>query len=104
MRETKRGWAEQPSTRDVLDAAIRHRRAVGVELQRRGHLVSMAAPPNLAWFLAFGGITAVGFGPDSGAQMESDFVQNFWQIHALPSIVRRGRTHVTQGWAEMSKT
>ena len=52
--------------------------AVAMELQRRGHDVSMAVPPNLVGFIESAGLTGVAYGPDSGIQINqvAEFVRN----------------------------
>ena len=50
--------------------------AVGRELLRRGHEVSMAVPPDLVGFVEAAGLAAVGYGLDTRAQM--DAYRNFW--------------------------
>jgi vancomycin aglycone glucosyltransferase len=44
---------------------------VGRELARRGHEVSMAAPPNMLAFVEAAGLSAVAYGPDTREQMNS---------------------------------
>jgi vancomycin aglycone glucosyltransferase len=44
---------------------------VGRELVRRGHDVSMAAPPNMLAFVESAGLSAVAYGPDTREQMNS---------------------------------
>ncbi len=44
---------------------------VGRELVRRGHDVSMAAPPNMLGFVESAGLSAVAYGPDTREQMNS---------------------------------
>ncbi len=52
--------------------------AVGRELQRRGHDVRMAVPPNMIGFVESAGLSAVAYGPDSREQQNpaADFVRN----------------------------
>ena len=60
--------------------------AVGRELQRRGHDVRMAVPPDLVGFAESAGLAAVAYGPDNQAWLESTrnfwkrFFRNFWRI------------------------
>ena len=77
--------------------------AVGVELQRRGHDVRMAVPPNLVGFVESAGLTAVGYGPDSQELIDDDFVRNYWKLQPL-NFVRAFKEYVSRGWAEMSTT
>jgi UDP:flavonoid glycosyltransferase YjiC (YdhE family) len=84
--------------------------AVGLELLRRGHDVRMAVPPNLVGLVESAGLAAVPYGPDSAAQLDADFlrnfwkdfVRNFWQIQDPIRLVREACEPFTQGWAEMS--
>jgi len=78
--------------------------AVGVELQRRGHDVRMAVPPNLIGFVEAVGLTAVPYGPDSHAQLDEEIFRSFWRIQNPLGILRPGAESLTRGWAEMSKT
>lgn len=78
--------------------------AVGLELQRRGHEVRMAAPPNLVGFVESTGLAAVAYGPDSQEQMDANFVRNLWKIRNPIGIVREGKEYVSHGWAEMNST
>jgi UDP:flavonoid glycosyltransferase YjiC (YdhE family) len=78
--------------------------SVGVELLRRGHDVRMAAPPNLVGFVESAGLAAVAYGPDSQAQLEEDFFQDFWEIQNPMRLVRKGVDYLAQGWAEMGTT
>ena len=45
--------------------------AIGRELQRRGHQVCMAVPPNFLGFIESAGLPAVPHGPDHVAQNAS---------------------------------
>jgi UDP:flavonoid glycosyltransferase YjiC (YdhE family) len=78
--------------------------AVGRELQRRGHDVSMAAPPNLVGFVESAGLTAVAYGPDSQAQLEEEFFRNFWEVQNPIGLLRKGKEYLSQGWAQMNTT
>jgi UDP:flavonoid glycosyltransferase YjiC (YdhE family) len=49
---------------------------VGCELQRRGHEVNMAVPPNLVGFAEAVGLHAVSYGLDSRALLETQ--RNYW--------------------------
>jgi UDP:flavonoid glycosyltransferase YjiC (YdhE family) len=80
--------------------------AVGVELQRRGHEVRMAVPPDLVDFVALAGLPAASYGPDSREQMVAvaDFTHNAFKIQNPGSFVRAGKKLFVEGWAEMSRT
>jgi vancomycin aglycone glucosyltransferase len=77
---------------------------VGRELQRRGHHVRIAVPPNLLTFVESVGLAAVGYGPDSHAQL--DTAASFFSGHAgnpfgaLPEVVERA----SQVWLDKGTT
>src|SRR5438445_13755482 len=77
--------------------------AVGQELQRRGHEVRMAVPPNLVGLVHAAGLTAVEYGPDSQELIDDDFVRNYWKMQPL-NFVRAFKEYVSRGWADMSTT
>jgi vancomycin aglycone glucosyltransferase len=75
---------------------------VGRELQRRGHDVRIAVPPNMVALVESVGLDAVAYGPDSHAQLNTaaDFlVGNMNNPYgALPEIVERvARVWVDKG-------
>lgn len=77
---------------------------IGSELQRRGHEVRIAVPPNLVDFVEKAGLDAVAYGRDSHAQLDtaSDFfVANMKNPYgALPDAVERvGRIWLDKGTA-----
>lgn len=78
--------------------------AVAAELQRRGHDVRMAVPPNLIGFVESAGLRAVAYGPDSHAQLDEEIFRSFWRIQNPLAILRPGAEFLTRGWAEMSTT
>jgi UDP:flavonoid glycosyltransferase YjiC (YdhE family) len=78
--------------------------AVGLELQRRGHEVRMAVPPNMVGFVESAGLDAVAFGPSSQAVNEEDFVRNFWDISTPVKVVRAGKYYLGEVWSEMGTT
>ena len=79
---------------------------VGLELQRRGHEVRMAVPPNLVTFVESVGLAAMSYGPDSGPQIDaaSDFLHRLSRIQNPANVVRAGIELFIEGWAEMSTT
>jgi UDP:flavonoid glycosyltransferase YjiC (YdhE family) len=79
---------------------------VGLELQRRGHEVRMAVPPNLVAFVESVGLAATSYGPDSGPQIDaaSDFLHRLSRIQNPATMVRAGIELFIEGWAEMSTT
>jgi UDP:flavonoid glycosyltransferase YjiC (YdhE family) len=80
--------------------------AVGVELQRRGHEVRMAVPPDLVDFVALAGLPAAPYGPDSREQMAAvaDLTHNAFKIQNPVNFARAGKKLFVEGWAEMSRT
>jgi UDP:flavonoid glycosyltransferase YjiC (YdhE family) len=78
--------------------------AAGLELQRRGHDVRMAVPPNMLGFVDSAGLDAVAYGPSSQAVNEEDFVRNFWNISTPVKVVRAGKHYLGEVWSEMGST
>jgi UDP:flavonoid glycosyltransferase YjiC (YdhE family) len=82
--------------------------AVGRELQRRGHDVRMAVPPDLVGFAESAGLAAVAYGPDNQEWLEATrnfwrrFFRNFWRIQELKRLLRESREPGIQCWGEMS--
>ncbi|MGZ4583090.1 MAG: glycosyltransferase [Mycobacterium sp.] len=79
---------------------------VGVELQRRGHDVRMAVPPNLVDFVESAGLSAVAYGPDTREQIKAvaDYTHNAFKIQNPVDLFRDGRELFVEGWADMSRT
>jgi vancomycin aglycone glucosyltransferase len=74
--------------------------AVGRELMRRGHDVVMAAPPNMLAFVESVGLTAVGYGPDSHAQLDGA-AELFVSSTKNPfDALTEGLERATQAWAD----
>lgn len=80
--------------------------AVGMELQRRGHDVRMAVPPNLIGFVEAAGLTGVAYGPDSGIQINqvAAFVRNLTKAQNPLNLAHAGKELFVEGWAEMGTT
>jgi UDP:flavonoid glycosyltransferase YjiC (YdhE family) len=80
--------------------------ALGVELQRRGHDVSMAVPPDLVDFVGLAGLSAACYGPDSRAQIVAvaDLTHNAFKVQNPVTFLRAGKEIFVKGWAEMSRT
>ena len=78
--------------------------AVGLELQRRGHEVRMAVPPNMIGFVESAGLPAMSYGPSSEAVNEEEFVRNFWDIRTPVKVARAGRHYLGEVWADMGST
>ena len=78
--------------------------AVGLELQRRGHDVRMAVPPNMLGFVDSAGLDAVAYGPSSQAVNDEDFVRNFWNFSTPIKVLRAGKHYLGEVWSEMGTT
>ncbi len=84
--------------------------AVGRELLCRGNDVCMAVPPDLIGSAESAGLTAVAYGPETGAWLEDtrDFwaylFRNFWRVRDVLRFLRESREPGTRCWAEMSTT
>lgn len=88
-------------TRGDVEPAI----AVAFELQRRGHEVSVAVPPNLIEFAHSTGLSHVTpYGPDSHKQMESELIRKWWTLRNPVTVLRQARHLVMNGWVEMGDT
>jgi len=76
--------------------------AVGRELQRRGHDVRVAVPPNLIGFVESAGLSAVAYGQrDSQQQLDEDFLHNSWKIQNPIKLAREAMEPVTAGFEEL---
>ena len=80
--------------------------AVGVELQRRGHEVRMAVPPDLVGLVELAGLFAASYGPDSREQMVAvaDLAHNGFRLQNSINAVRASKELCVRGWAEMGRT
>jgi UDP:flavonoid glycosyltransferase YjiC (YdhE family) len=79
--------------------------AVGRELQRRGHDVRVAVPPNLVGFVESAGLSAVAYGQrDSQQQLDEDFLHNSWKIRNPIKLAREAMEPVTEGFEELGAT
>jgi vancomycin aglycone glucosyltransferase len=76
---------------------------VGRELQRRGHDVRIAVPPNMVALVESIGLDAMAYGPDSHAQLNTAadfFVGNMKNLYgALPEVLER----VAQVWVDKGR-
>ena len=83
---------------------------VGVELQRRGHVVRMAVPPNLVDFVESAGPAAVAYGPDLKVILDPHrdfwtyFFGNPWKIRELGKMWAEVSEPLTQCRGEVSRT
>jgi UDP:flavonoid glycosyltransferase YjiC (YdhE family) len=76
--------------------------AIGRELQRRGHEVRVAVPPNLIGFVESAGLSAVAYGQrDSQQQLDEDFLHNAWKIRNPITLAREAMDPVREGFEEL---
>lgn len=76
--------------------------AIGRELQRRGHDVRVAVPPNLIGFVESAGLPAVAYGQrDSQQQLDEDFLHNSWKIQNPVKLAREAMEPVREGYEEL---
>ncbi|OBH67946.1 glycosyl transferase family 1 [Mycobacterium mantenii] len=79
--------------------------AIGRELQRRGHDVRMAVPPNLVPLVEAAGLSAVAYGPDQqDGFWDTDFLGKFWNFPEARRRWRKAQYLLVESWAEMSAT
>ncbi|MBN3459542.1 glycosyltransferase [Mycobacterium sp. DSM 3803] len=84
--------------------------AVGRELQRRGHEVTIAVPPDLVGFAESAGLAAVPYGLDTqtwvGVYRDfwTCFFHRFWHVRELRRLWRRMWELSDQSWAQMNTT
>ena len=83
--------------------------AVGCELQRRGHQVRIAIPPNLVEFAESAGLDAVAYGPNADQLWTADFFRNFsrrffrkfWTVREPIKIMQELWQPVMLYWGDM---
>lgn len=81
---------------------------IGRELQRRGHDVLMAVPPNLIAFTEAAGLAATGYGLDSRAILDTQrrywtcYFRTPWKIKELTRLGRETAEFATRCWEEMT--
>jgi UDP:flavonoid glycosyltransferase YjiC (YdhE family) len=80
--------------------------SVGRELQRRGHEVRLAVPPDLVEFAEAAGLDAVPYGPQLQAFLQEDFLRTFWsQVVRNPvGALRELWKPIAQYWDDTSNT
>ncbi|MFI5511731.1 glycosyltransferase [Mycobacterium sp. NPDC051804] len=84
--------------------------AVGRELQRRGHEVCIAVPPDLTGFAESAGLSAVGFGLETQAWLDTyrnawvSIFRNFWKIQERRRLNAELMAQVTRCWEEITTT
>jgi len=100
MRKARYAIAVHGTRGDVEPAA-----AVGLELMRRGHQVTMAVPPNLVDFAEAAGLGDVAvYGPDSHQQLDADLFRDRFRLRNPADVFAQAREYMTDGWSQMSKT
>ncbi|MGY0574808.1 glycosyltransferase [Bradyrhizobium sp. RDM12] len=79
--------------------------AVARELERRGHEVNMAVPPNLVEFAESAGLSSVdSYGPDSQQQLEAEVFHEWFKLRNPIKVPGQAREYLTNGWAKMNET
>lgn len=80
--------------------------SVGRELQRRGHVVRLAVPPDLVGFAEAAGLITVAYGPELQEFLREDFLRNFWtQLFRNPiGSLRELWQPIAQYWPDTSTT
>lgn len=80
--------------------------AVGHELARRGHGVTLAVPPDLIEFVESTGLQAVPYGPEVQALLNADFVRNFWTnfMRNPVGLLRDLWAPIIRNWQDVSAT
>jgi UDP:flavonoid glycosyltransferase YjiC (YdhE family) len=97
--------ASYGSRGDVEPAVV-----VGRELQRRGHDVRMAVPPNLVGFAESAGLGAVACGLDSQAILDAQrkywtiYFRTPWRFKELNRMARETEQFATECWSQMTAT
>lgn len=83
---------------------------VGCELQRRGHDVRMAVPPDLVGFAESAGLSTVAYGLETQTWLDvyrsfwTSVFRTFWRIRDLKKLWRTMWDISDQCWAQMSTT
>jgi UDP:flavonoid glycosyltransferase YjiC (YdhE family) len=83
---------------------------VGRELQRRGHDVCIAVPPDLVGFAESAGLTAVPYGAETHAWMDAfrnfctTLFSRFWRVRDISRWGLEIKEVTNQSWAHMNKT
>ncbi len=80
--------------------------AVGRELQRRGHEVRMAVPPDLVAFVEEAGLATEPYGPEVAALLHADHVRHFWSnfFRNPVGLLRDLWAPIIGHWDEISTT
>ncbi|OBK98275.1 glycosyl transferase family 1 [Mycobacterium sp. 1245499.0] len=83
---------------------------IGRELQRRGHDVCIAVPPDLVDFAESAGLPAVSYGAETQAWMDAfrnfstTLFSRFWRIRDISRWGLEIKEVTNQSWAHMNKT
>lgn len=84
--------------------------AIGRELQRRGHHVCIAVPPDLVGFAESAGLAAVPYGAETHAWMDAfqnfstTLFSKFWRIRDISRWGLEIKEVTNQSWSHMNKT
>jgi UDP:flavonoid glycosyltransferase YjiC (YdhE family) len=84
--------------------------AIGCELQRRGHDVQMAVPPDLVAFVEAAGLAAVAYGLETKAWLDAyrefwtTVFKNVWRIQELRRLWPELWQPLSQCWQEINST
>jgi UDP:flavonoid glycosyltransferase YjiC (YdhE family) len=80
--------------------------AVGCELQRRGHDVRIAVPPDLVGFAEAAGLDTVAYGPELQEFLNEDFLRTFWTriVRNPVGTLRELWAPIARCWEETSTT
>jgi UDP:flavonoid glycosyltransferase YjiC (YdhE family) len=80
--------------------------SVGCELQRRGHNVRLAVPPDLVSFAEEAGLATVPYGPPLEAFLREEFLRNLWTqlIHNPVGALRELWQPISRYWGATSET
>jgi UDP:flavonoid glycosyltransferase YjiC (YdhE family) len=80
--------------------------SVGCELQRRGHDVRLAIPPDLVSFAEEAGLATVAYGPPLEAFLREEFLRNLWSqlIRNPVGALRELWQPISRYWGATSET
>ncbi|WP_368681893.1 glycosyltransferase [Mycobacterium intracellulare] len=93
-------------TRGDIEPAV----VVGRELQRRGHDVCIAVPPDLVGFAQSAGLSAVPYGAETNAWMDAfrtfttTLFSRFWRVRDISRSGLEIKKVTDQSWAHMNET
>lgn len=93
-------------TRGDIEPAV----VVGRELQRRGHDVCIAVPPDLVGFAQSAGLSAVPYGAETNAWMDAfrtfttTLFSRFWRVRDIARSGLEIKKVTDQSWAHMNET